>query len=302
VLRVVSRRMRLALLLLPVGLLLGGCGSSPVVSGAQEIKEAQVPAAPVTGGMTFAEEFTGPFGAAPDMTRWSYDVGSVGWGNNESQFYTSGRENTALDGEGNLVITAVRTPDRSHECWNGPCEFSSGRLSTARKFTQRYGVFEARIKVPPGRGMLPAFWLIGENIPEVGWPACGEIDIMEFPGKERGSIFGSIHGPGYGRGGKYTLSDGRSFSDDFHVFTLHWGPESLAYSVDGVQYKTITPADTEGHRWAFDQPFFMVVNLAVGGKWPGYPERDAVFPQRMLVDYVHAHGWDSKPDADITAN
>jgi beta-glucanase (GH16 family) len=290
VLRIASRRMRMALLLLPIAVVLAGCGTSaPIVTSAQEIP---VSAAPVTGGMTFAEEFDGPFGGEPNQQRWIYDVGSVGWGTNESQFYTDRRENTALDGDGNLVITAHRTADRSHSCWNGPCEFSSGRLSTARKFTQRYGIFEARIKVPPGRAMLPAFWLIGDNIHDVGWPECGEIDIMEFPGKERGVIYGSVHGPGYGRGGKYTLPDGRAFSDDFHTFTLHWGPDGLAYSVDGVPYKKITPEDTEGHRWAFDRPFFIVVNLAVGGKWPGYPEPDAVFPQRMLVDYVHVHAWD----------
>jgi beta-glucanase (GH16 family) len=289
-----SRWTRIALLLAPIALLAAGC-AQPIVASALDIP---VPAAPVTGGMTFADEFTGESGAAPDMNRWNYDLGSTGWGNNESQYYTSDRGNTALDGNGNLAITAHRTADRSHPCWNGPCEFSSGRLSTYRTFSQRYGIFEARIKVPPGRGMLPAFWLIGDNIHGVGWPTCGEIDIMEFPGKERGAIYGSIHGPAYSRGGKYVLPEGRSFSDDFHVFTLHWGPDSLSYSVDGMQYKRITAADLPGNRWVFDRPFFIVVNLAVGGKWPGYPEPDEVFPQRMLVDYVHVHAWE--PDKMIT--
>jgi beta-glucanase (GH16 family) len=286
--------MRIAPLLVSVALVAAGCGK-PVVASSLEIP---VPAEPVTGRVTFSDDFTGAAGAAPDMSRWSYDLGSTGWANNESQFYTSYQENLALDGFGNLAIVAQRTGDRSHTCWNGPCEYSSGRLSTYRKFTQRYGIFEARIKMPPGRGMLPAFWLIGDNIHDVGWPACGEIDIMEFPGKERGTIVGSIHGPGYSRGGKYLLPDGRSFSDEFHVFTLYWTPGSLVYAVDGRQYKKFTAADMPGYQWAFDRPFFVVVNLAVGGKLSGYPGQEEVFPQRMLVDYVRVHAWD--PDKMIT--
>jgi beta-glucanase (GH16 family) len=292
--RLASRRTRFALLLVSLVMVAGGCGK-PTFANARQIP---VPAAPVSGRVTFADEFDGDLGASPDMTRWSYDLGSTGWGNNESQFYTSSRDNLALDGDGNLVIVGRRTDDRSHPCWNGPCEFTSGRLSTYRKFTQRYGIFEARIKVPPGKGMLPAFWLIGDNIHDVQWPNCGEIDIMEFPGKKRGAIYGSIHGPGYSRGGEYLLPDGRSFSDDFHVFTLYWTPGSLTYAVDGMQYKQFTVADTEQNRWAFDRPFFIVVNLAVGGKWPGYPEPEDVFPQRMLVDYVRVHAWD--PDKMVT--
>jgi beta-glucanase (GH16 family) len=239
---------------------------------------------------TWSDEFDGAAGSAPDSAKWTLETGGSGNGNHELQYYTKSSDNAALDGNGHLVITARKNSDSGLQCWNGTCQYTSARLNTAQAFTQAYGRFEARIKVPRGQGVWPAFWMLGDNLGSVGWPNSGEIDVMENVGKEPGTVHGTIHGPGYsgsgGIGAAYTLPDGKAFADDFHVFAVDWSPTAITWSVDGQAYETRTPADVNGNKWVYDHPFFVILNLAVGGDWPGSPDSGTSFPQTMTVDYV----------------
>lgn len=144
--------------------------------------------------------------------------------------------------------------------------------------------------MPRGQGMWPAFWMLGADFGQVGWPASGEIDIMENVGFEPSTVHGTLHGPGYsggnGIGAGYTLPGGEQFADDFHTFAVDWAPDRISWSVDGQVYQTRTPADTGGNPWVFNKPFFLILNLAVGGDWPGPPDGNTTFPQELVVDYV----------------
>jgi beta-glucanase (GH16 family) len=240
------------------------------------------------------DEFDGPAGASFDRAKWVADTGGHGFGNQERQFYTTRAENVALDGDGHLVITArAELPSSTYECWYGRCGYTSTRLKTKGLFVQAYGRFEARIRVPRGQGLWPAFWMLGTDIDSVGWPQCGEIDIMEHIGREPTIAHGTLHGPGYsgagGIGRADTLALGR-YADDFHVFAVSWRPSEIRWFVDGRQYHRMTPADLpQGARWVFDHPFFLLLNVAVGGGWPGDPDASTTFPQQMVVDYVRAY-------------
>ncbi|MDB4875610.1 MAG: glycoside hydrolase family 16 [Gemmatimonadetes bacterium] len=240
------------------------------------------------------DEFSGPAGVSFDRTKWVADTGGSGFGNQERQFYTTRAENIALDGHGHLVITARAAPaSAAYACWYGRCRYTSGRLKTKGLFAQAYGRFEARIRVPRGQGLWPAFWMLGASIDSIGWPAGGEIDVMENIGREPTIVHGTLHGPGYsgadGIGRADTLSDG-AFADDFHVFAVSWRPNDIRWYVDGRQYHRMTPADLPpGRKWVFDHPFFMLLNVAVGGGWPGDPDSTTTVPQRMVVDYVRAY-------------
>ncbi len=245
--------------------------------------------------LAWADEFNGPAGSPVDTTRWAFDVGGGGWGNNELEYYTDSTRNASTDGAGSLRITAVKETlaRKVARCWYGQCQYTSARIKTKAKFEQAYGRFEARLKLPYGQGIWPAFWMLGADIDTVGWPACGEIDIMENIGREPSMVHGTLHGPGYsgasGVGGGYTLPAGR-FADDFHTFAVEWEPNVVRWYVDGQLYQTRTPADLPaGSRWVFDHPFFMLLNVAVGGNWPGSPDASTVFPQTMLVDYVRVY-------------
>jgi beta-glucanase (GH16 family) len=240
--------------------------------------------------LVWSDEFDGPAGSAVDSNKWAFDVGGNGWGNNELETYTSRTANAYRDG-GQLVIKALK------ETLTGPDNitrnYTSARLLTRNKFSQAYGRFEARIKIPYGQGIWPAFWMLGDNIGTVGWPNCGEIDIMENIGKEPTIVHGTFHGPGYSGGNgvtaAYSLPSGQ-FSDDFHTFAVEWEPNVMRFYVDGLLYKTRTPADLPaGTTWVFDHPFFIILNVAVGGAWPGNPDATTVFPQQMLVDYVRIY-------------
>ncbi|WP_017591361.1 glycoside hydrolase family 16 protein [Nocardiopsis potens] len=236
------------------------------------------------GALVWSDEFDGAAGSAPDPANWNHELGDHGWGNGELQDYTGSRENSALDGAGNLVITARREADGG---------YTSARMTTKDKFEQAYGRFEARIRIPRGQGIWPAFWMLGGDFPETPWPDSGEIDVMENVGHEQSTVHGTVHGPGYsggeGIGGSYPHPTGGAFADDFHVYAVDWAPDSITWSVDGVAYQTVTPADLGGDRWVFDHPFFMILNVAVGGQWPGYPDGTTEFPQRMTVDYVRVY-------------
>lgn len=240
--------------------------------------------------LVWSDEFDGPDGSAPDPGKWVFDLGGGGWGNQELETYTSRPENVQVRG-GNLVITARK------EDFTGKDgilrHYTSARLKTQDRFSQAYGRFEARIKIPAGQGMWPAFWMLGANLPKVDWPDSGEIDIVENIGKEPATIHGTIHGPGFsGAGG---LNQGTSLehgkiADDFHVFAIEWDVNQIRFYLDRELYATRTPASLPaGGRWVFDHPFFLLLNLAVGGEWPGNPDASTVFPQSMLVDYVRVY-------------
>jgi beta-glucanase (GH16 family) len=240
------------------------------------------------------DEFDGPAGASFDRVKWAADTGGKGFGNQERQFYTTRRENVALDGDGHLVITARAEPASStYDCWYGKCLYTSTRLKTQGLFSQRYGRIEARIRIPRGQGIWPAFWMLGSDISSVGWPESGEIDIMENIGREPPIVHGTLHGPGYsgagGISGADTLSHG-TYADDFHIFEIVWEPNEIRWFVDGREYHRLTPGSLPtGTKWVFDHPFFLLLNVAVGGGWPRDPDATSTFPQQMVVDYVRAY-------------
>jgi beta-glucanase (GH16 family) len=251
------------------------------------------PAEAAIGAVTWSDEFNGAAGAPIDGSKWSFDTGGGGWGNSELEYYTSSTSNVAQDGQGHLAITARKENPAGYSCWYGSCTYTSGRILTSGKFTQRYGRFEASIKIPKGQGMWPAFWMLGDNINTVGWPAGGEIDIMENIGKTPNTVYGTIHGPGYsganGVGGNKTI--GSALGDAFHTYAVDWSPNLIIWYLDGVEYFRATPAQIGGNTWVYDHPFFMILNVAVGGGWPGNPDSTTSFPQTMLVDYVHVSAW-----------
>jgi beta-glucanase (GH16 family) len=240
------------------------------------------------------DEFDGPAGASFDRAKWVADTGGHGFGNQERQFYTTRAENVALDGDGHLVITArAEPPSSTYQCWYGRCGYTSTRLKTKGLFAQAYGRFEARIRVPRGQGLWPAFWMLGADIDSIGWPQSGEIDIMENIGREPAIAHGTLHGPGYSGAAGISRADtlsGGAYADDFHVFVVAWQPNEIRWYVDGRQYHHMTPADLPpGTKWVFDHPFFLLLNVAVGGGWPGDPDASTMFPQQMVVDYVRAY-------------
>jgi beta-glucanase (GH16 family) len=252
---------------------------------------------PPTGGFTlvWSDEFNGADGTSPDPSKWNYNtgIGGNGWGNNELETYTNRIKNVQIQG-GNLVITAVK------ETYADPSDgvtrnYTSARVKTEGLFNQAYGRFEARIKIPKGQGMWPAFWMLGNNISSVSWPKCGEIDIMENIGREPGTVHGSLHGPSTSgptsdASAPFSLPAGQSFADDFHLYAVEWEPGAVRFFVDSNLYATFTQSQwPAGGTWAFDHPFFIILNVAVGGDWPGFPDNTTVFPQQMLVDYVRVY-------------
>ncbi|WP_082317537.1 ricin-type beta-trefoil lectin domain protein [Streptomyces sp. NRRL WC-3549] len=259
---------------------------------------ARTAAAAAPAAVTFADEFDGPAGSAVDGGRWQIETGD-NVNNHERQYYTAGNNNAALDGQGHLVITARKENPGNYQCWYGRCEYTSARLNTAGKFTTTYGRVEARMKIPRGQGIWPAFWMLGNDIGQVGWPNSGEIDIMENVGFEPGTVHGTLHGPGYsgsdGIGAGYSLPGGQAFADAFHTFAVDWSPNAITWSVDGTVYQRRTPADLGGRQWVFDKPFFVILNLAVGGYWPGDPDGSTPLPQQLVVDYVRVSSDTGQP-------
>ncbi|MFF2842027.1 ricin-type beta-trefoil lectin domain protein [Paenarthrobacter sp. NPDC057981] len=258
---------------------------------------------PAAGALVWSDEFNGPAGTAPDNSKWVHDTGGSGWGNGELQYYTGSTRNAALDGKGNLAITARRENPEGYSCHYGPCQYTSARLTSAGKFSRTQGRFEARLKLPKGQGMWPAFWMLGNNVFTDGWPTSGEIDVMENVGKEPGTVWGSIHGPGYSgansANGSYTLPNRKALADAFHTFTVDWGPDSITWYIDGIAYSRKSAAAVSGV-WAFDHDFFLLLNLAVGGYWPGAPDAGTVFPQSLLVDYVRVYVLGAAPTSPAT--
>jgi beta-glucanase (GH16 family) len=233
--------------------------------------------------LVMSDEFN--VNGAPNPNLWSYNIGtgSNGWGNNELQYYTNRPENIKVE-NGFLKITARR------EQYMGEA-FTSARILTKGKFETKYGRLEARIKLPRGKGLWPAFWMLGSNSDTAIWPQCGEIDIMEYLGSSPTKIFGTVHGPGYSGGNAitktYALPNSR-FDTDFHIFGVEWDENYINFYVDDVLYNQITPSEVTGN-WVFNNPFYIILNMAVGGNYPGAPNSETPFPQEMLVDYVRVY-------------
>jgi beta-glucanase (GH16 family) len=241
--------------------------------------------------LLWSDDFDGEIGSPPDGDRWVYNLGGHGWGNSELQVYTDRRENVSIAADVDaksgkaLAITALTMPDGT---------ITSARITTRGKFQTTYGRFEARIKVPEGQGIWPAFWLLGADMGEVGWPECGEIDIMEWIGRIPGTAFGTVHGPGYsgdeGPQGAYPPTGEGQFSGEYHIFAVDWTPGRIDWYVDGNRYHTLTPAGLpEGTRWVFDHDCYLLLNLAVGGEWPGNPDATTTYPQTLYIDYVRVY-------------
>ena len=238
--------------------------------------------------LMWSDEFNGAAGESPDAAKWKFDIGvgpnNDGWGNSELEYYTNRTVNASMDGTGNLAITAKK------EMYSGS-GFTSARIKTIGLFDQPYGRFEARIKTPWGPGVWPAFWLLGSNVDTIGWPQCGEIDIMELRGQKPNIMNGTVHGPGYSGGSSITKSFAFAndrFDVDFHVFAVEWGKDYIDFFVDNTLYQQITPDNITG-KWVFDHPFFIIMNVAVGGNYLGFPTNQTPFPQTMLVDYVKVY-------------
>jgi beta-glucanase (GH16 family) len=240
-----------------------------------------------TGGdgwsLAWSDEFEGTAGTAPNAAIWTPEVGTD-WGNAQLEYDTDRTSNAALDGAGNLLITARQ------ESFGGRA-YTSARLTTAGKRAVQYGKIEARMQLPRGQGMWPAFWLLGADIATVGWPATGEIDIMEYRGQEPGTVIGSLHGPGYSGGSalsrRYSPPATR-FDNSFHVFTVEWSAQRIDWFVDGTRYFGVRRDQVPGP-WAFDHPFNVILNLAVGGNFVGAPNEFTTFPQSLVVDWVRVY-------------
>ncbi|MFI5779656.1 family 16 glycosylhydrolase [Nocardia sp. NPDC051570] len=245
--------------------------------------------------LRWSDEFDGPAGRGPDPTKWVFDRGGEPqWGNEEWQYYTDRPENVSLDGRGHLEISArrERLPGMS-PCPHGPCDVTSGRITTLGRFDQRYGRFEARMRIPSGTGLWPAFWMMGADIEAHPWPGNGEIDVMESVGDDPGTIHGSAHGPGFvdpGITDSFRLADGQRLADAFHTYAVEWTPDRIDWWIDDNRYLTVLRGSMQGGRqWIFDHPFYLLLNLAVGGGWPGPPGDDTAFPARLAVDHVRVY-------------
>ena len=247
--------------------------------------------------LTWSDEFNAPNGTPPpDSAKWNIVTGGKGYGNGELETYTS-RPINAHQENGNLVITAQKEdltgPDGI------PRHYTSARINTQNHFAQKYGRFEARIKLPTGKGIWPAFWLLGNDHETDPWPNCGEIDILETIGAPD-TMYSTIHGPGYsgakGPSAKYVLPTGQQVDTAFHVYAVEWSPNDLKFFFDDHLIIERTPADLPPNtKWVYDHPFYILLNLAVGGNWPGSPDTSTTFPQQMLVDYVRVYS--HKPEA-----
>jgi beta-glucanase (GH16 family) len=317
--RVGSAGARVPTLLATIAILLGGCTgsgvatstpSSPaspatpspspaVASATPAITEVPMPTpapSPKRWNLVWSDEFDEPAGTVPDPAHWRHDLGDgtangiPGWGNQELESYGDRPEDVSTDGKGNLAFH-IRVADGSETCYYGPCRYTSAKILTKGRFEPLYGRIEARIKVPGGYGLWPAFWLLGNDIEQTPWPACGEIDVMEFVGQRPNEILGTIHGPGYSGSSGFTktLQLGKPVADEFHVFAIEWGPGWISWLLDGVEYHHATPADVAPNRWVFDHPFYLVLNVAVGGNLGGLVSPETTFPQTMLVDYVRIY-------------
>lgn len=264
-------------------LLSAACGSARRAAITPDSAASPTPApAGMRSGwdLIWQDEFAG---GAIDPANWAFDIGGGGWGNNEWEYYTERPGNARV--EGGMLILEARAEKYLHR------NYTSARLTTKNLHAFAYGRIEARMQLPYGKGIWPAFWMLGADIDQAGWPGCGEIDIMEHIGREPNRVYGTVHGPGYSGGagvGQSTTVADDALSDSFHVFAVEWEPDEIRWYVDDGQYFRVGPADLPGE-WVYDFPFFIILNLAVGGNWPGYPDETTSFPQFLRVDYVRVY-------------
>ena len=248
--------------------------------------------------LVWRDEFDGPAGSPVDASKWRHDLGdgcqsgNCGWGNQEKEWYTSEPENIALTGDGTLRIVARAAPT-GLTCYYGPCRYTSAKVTTRGLMLAAPGRVEARIKLPEGQGLWPAFWMLGGSFPATGWPQCGELDIMENHGSNVTSVSSAVHGPGYSGNTpfvhNYPIGDG-TFSDRFHTFAVEWNASQIVFSVDDkVHYRVGRDEVQRFGNYVFDQSFFVILNLAVGGTFDGDPKSAAILPATMLVDYVRVY-------------
>ena len=268
--------------------LVSGCRTEAAV-----VPPTAIPAPPpgpaATWQLTWSDEFNGADGSPVDPKKWTVITGGDGFGNNELEYYTERATNVRQEG-GNLVLEA--RPEAYKGTDGVSRDYTSGRLETRGKFDQAYGRFEARMKLPYGKGIWPAFWMLGNDIAQ-GWPKAGEIDILETIGEHQ-RVYGTLHGPGYsgahGLQGKTDLPTGQAVDTAFHVYAVEWSPNEIKFFVDDQLFATHTPQELPaGAAWVFQHNFFVLFDLAVGGYWPGNPDSSTVFPQKMLVDYVRVY-------------
>ncbi len=242
--------------------------------------------------LVWSDEFSGLAGTSPDATKWEIDTGGTGFGNNELECYTAQPGNVSLDGLGDLALTAQR---QTCTMAGNTRSYTSGKVETVASVSAAYGSIQARIALPAGRGLWPAFWALGADIGQVGWPACGEMDVMENLGQDPGHVCATIHGPLAGSTAAYGLSTVARLSGKtgaFHVYGVNWKPGFVQMTLDGVPYATYTPSSLgRGQQWVFDHPFSLILDLAVGGNWPGAPTAATRFPATMLIDWVRAYTW-----------
>ena len=257
---------------------------------------SDAPSLPVGWTLTFDDEFDGAAGRQPQPLHWFHETGGTGWGDRQLQYYTDNADNAQLDGAGHLAITA-RPASSDLTCWYGRCRYTSAKITTRRTqsalFAQQYGQFEARIKMPTGKGLWPAFWLIGENLTWAGAEKAGEIDVMEVLGDEPRKVEQHAHGPGLDFGGPSVLPPGQS-ATDWHTYAIHWTPDRIDWQIDGRPTGSLTRTEAGDAGWVFDHPFYLALNMAVGGGWPGAPNQETVFPETMLVDFVRVYRTDDQ--------
>jgi beta-glucanase (GH16 family) len=274
---------------------------SVVACSEPPLAEPEVWQAPASGWIeVWRDDFDGPAQSAPDPARWNLETNELGF-NEELNHNTDDRKNSFQDGSGNLVLQALKEQYVDANGKPSTQPYTSARLNTRGKLEQTYGKFEARIKLPlGGRGVWPAFWMLGDDIDSAGWPDCGEVDILEWRGSEPRTVISSLHGPRYAGGDsyndRYDFPSG-SGADEFHVFTFEWTPDAVRWLVDGNEFyvKTAEALRSRTHDWVYDHPFFLILNLAIGGIFDGDPDASTVFPQQMLVDYVSVSQLRSAP-------
>ena len=259
-------------------------------------------AAPKKLKLLWSDEFNGKKGARPSAKVWSAEIGGGGWGNSERQYYTDKSANASMDGAGRLIITADRisneyaeqigtvpgTEDILNRC--SECQFTSARLKTARKLSFMYGRVEARIKMPVGVGTWPAFWMLGQNIDQIGWPKSGEIDILEYIGKEPHMVFTTLHTQdSHGNTINTKKTKFPTIEEGFHVFALDWTKDKMEFYVDDTLVYTFQPKVKNDDTWPFNKPFYFILNVAIGGNFGGPAVDDSIFPQDFIIDYVKVY-------------
>jgi beta-glucanase (GH16 family)/glycerophosphoryl diester phosphodiesterase len=257
-----------------------------ITTNEPELLFEEIKNSPVSNGwkLVWSDEFN--YTGLPDNTKWSYEVGGHGWGNNEKQYYTDADTMNVMVKNGILSITARKEQ-------KGNNEYTSARLLTKGKASWKYGRIEINAQLPSGRGLWPAAWMLGNNIDKVRWPECGEIDIMEHVGFKKDSVFGTIHTGAYNHV-KGTQKGKTTFIENpytqFHTFAIEWTPEKIDFLLDGELYNHFANEHKTSDEWPFDQPFYLLLNLAVGGNFGGQKGIDnSVFPATYKIDYVRVY-------------